>query len=87
LVFPGRRNSGVVKKKQGDNRRMKKITKNLWLARDRDHEQTTKLFVKKPQETNSMMFGNYFVGERTLQTLGLRPGQCKKVKVTIEEVE
>jgi len=69
---------------------MKKITLTMWLARDRDGFKTTQLFKNAPKEISSMMYGPLFKGNLYAtfeETLGLRPGQCRKVKVTIEEVE
>ena len=62
---------------------MKTTTRIMWLARD--NVVNAVLYDNKPYKN-----GNYWCGHSIKyfdEDFGLRPGQCKKVKVTIEEVE
>lgn len=69
---------------------MKPTTLTMWLARDKD-DGSVGLFAEEPTKTCNPMIGDCFISTkrstRLAQKFGLRPGQCKKVKVTIEEVE
>jgi hypothetical protein len=71
-------------------------TETMWLARDKTGKKLTGIFSEKPTLIDN--FGETIYQAQDAEsifelrlplsgTCGLRPGQCKQVKVTIEEVE